>query len=512
MTIRFAFSFGYSQFRRVKRIWFCAALCCVILPIAVGAQVTFTGAHRSVNIGSQAVGSPSATVSLPFTIDAGTRVGSIAVLTTGIANKDFAQSTGSTCTAKTYSTATKCLVNLRFTPLVAGQRRGAVVFYSAATKTSTALATVPVFGVGTGPQVVFRPVAAQSKVGSRYISPQGVAVDVGGNVYVTDIGLQEVFKITPSGTQTTVGTGLGVPEDVAVDGAGNVYITDSQADAVFKVTPGGVQTTVGRGFSYPVGVALDGAGNVFVSDPFVPTVFKITPAGAQGMVGSGYNTPAGVAVDAAGNVYVADTFDMTVFKITPGGTQTMIGSGLISPSAVAVDAAGDVYITDSATDTVYEVTPNGIQSTVSSGFNVPNAVALDGPGNLYVADTFNQQVTKLDRVDAPSLQFEPTKINSTSKDSPKTVEVENIGNAALKFSALTYPPDFPMASGNNQCTSNTSLAAASTCALIIDFSPASPISSGSSRLLREAVKLTTNNLNAPKKVQQVIVTGKELGD
>ena len=509
MTVPFALSFRSPRFRSKQLSLFLIALACLLLPIATQAQVTFTGAHKSVNMGSQAVGSPSATTPLPFTIDAGTKVGSIAVLTTGIAGKDFAQATGSTCTATTYATATDCVVNVSFTPLATGLRRGAVVFYSGANKTSPALATVPVFGIGTGPQVVFGPGGAKSSVGSKFISPQGVAVDAAGNVYVTDIGLQEVFKITPGGTQTTVGSGLEVPEGVAVDGAGNVYITDSQVDAVFKVTPGGVQTTVGSGFDYPVGVAVDGAANVYVSDPFVDAVFKITPEGAQTMVGGGYNTPAGVAVDAAGNVYVADTFDATVFKVTPGGTQTMIGSGLISPAAVAVDAAGDVYITDSATDTVYEVTPAGTQSTVSSGLDVPNGVAADGPGNLYVADTFNEQVTKIDRSDAPSLHFDTTKINSTSTDSPKTVEVENIGNRSLQFSALTYPPDFPETSGDNECTSSTSLATAHDCALIIDFSPVTALGSKTSAVLKEAVKLTTDDLNVPKKLQQVVVTGKE---
>lgn len=276
------------------------------------------------------------------------------------------------------------------------------------------------------------------------------------------------------------------------------------------MTPGGVQTTVGSGFSYPAGVALDGAGDVFVSDPFVPTVFEITPAGKQTMVGSGYNTPAGVAVDATGNVYVADTFDRTVFKITPGGTQTMMGSGLISPAAVAVDAAGDVYITDSASDAVYEVTPSGIQSTVSTGFDVPNGVALDGFGNLYVAATFKELVTRIDRADAPAFEFAPTKINSTSQDSPKTVVIENIGNASLRFSVLTYPTDFPMASGDHQCTSSTSLLASGTCALMINFNPVTTLGAASSKLLQEAVKLTTNDLNASKKAQQVTVAGEEL--
>jgi sugar lactone lactonase YvrE len=497
-------------FSQLQRMHFHLVVMACLLSVPARAQVTFDGLQPSVNLGSQAVGSRSATVSLPFTIKGSTKVGNIAVLTTGIAGKDFALAAGSTCIATTYTTITNCMVNIDIKPLAAGLRRGAVVFYSGRSRTSTALATVPVFGVGTGPQVVFSPNAAESSLGSNLISPQGVAVDAAGNVYVADIGLQEVFKITPGGTQTTVGRGLEVPEGVALDGAGNLYIPDSQADAVFKVTPAGVETTVGKGFSYPVAVAVDGAGNVYVSDPFVPTVFRITPTGRQTMVGSGYNTPAGVAVDAAGNVYVADTFDATVFKITRGGTQTMIGSGLVSPASVAVDAAGDVYVTDSATNAVYEITPENVQSIVSSGLDVPNGIALDGSGNLFVADTFSGQLTKIDRADAPSLTFDPTKMGSTSKDSPKTVEVENIGNASLDFSSLTYPTDFPEASGENECTSNTSLTAAGICGLIIDFIPVTPLTSGSSKLLEEAVKLTTNDLNVPKKVQQVIVTGEEL--
>jgi len=82
-----------------------------------------------------------------------------------------------------------------------------------------------------------------------------------------------------------------------------------------------------------------------------------------------------------------------------------------------------------------------------------------------------------------------------------------VGNASLKFSALSYPPDFPMASGDNECTSSTSLPAAGTCVLIIDFSPVTAFSSGSSKLLKEAVKFTTN---LPKRVQQVSVAGEEL--
>jgi sugar lactone lactonase YvrE len=257
-------------------------------------------------------------------------------------------------------------------------------------------------------------------------------------------------------------------------------------------------------------VAVDGEGNVYVSDPFIDAVYRITPVGKQTTVGSGYSTPAGVAVDSAGNVYVADSYNAAVYKITPGGEQTTVGGSFITPAAVTVDAAGNVYITDAGSETVYEVSSSSEQTTVSSGLNVPNGVALDGSGNLYLANTFSKQVVKINRAHAPFLSFDTTKINSTSKDSPKTVEIENIGNATLQFSALTYPPDFPEdPSELNDCTSSTSLKAANTCSLTIDFSPVKWLGSKNSQVLKEAVKLTTDTPNLPNTLEQVTVTGTE---
>jgi large repetitive protein len=506
MMLSFAVSFG-PRLRRMQLSLLLLALTCLVLPVAVQAQVTFDG-RRSVNAGSEAVGSTSAVVSLPFTIEAGTKVGSIAVLTTGIAGMDFAPAKKSTCEAKTYTVATHCVVNLTFTPLASGMRMGAAVFYSRGHDAGPVLATVPVFGIGTGPQLVFGPGGAATSVGSKFVSPRGVAVDAAGNLYISDTDLQEVFKVTPTGTQTTVGSGLMVPQGLAVDGAGNVYIGDVQAGVVYKVTPGGVQTTVGSGFYMPMGVAVDGAGNVYVCDPWVDGCYQITPGGAQNSVGGGYNTPEGVAVDGADNVYVADPFNAAVFKITPDGTQTTVGS-FIAPQAVAVDAAGNVYVTDPGNDTITELAPSGVQTTVSSGLSVPDGLALDGSGNLYVANTFHKQVMKIQRADAPSLTFEPTKVGSTSKDSPKTVEVENIGNASLQFSSLTYATDFPEGTLNNDCTASTSLGTASTCALSIDFTPVKPLSNRNSRVLKEAVRLTTNTLNLPDTREIVVVAGKE---
>jgi hypothetical protein len=176
---------------------------------------------------------------------------------------------------------------------------------------------------------------------------------------------------------------------------------------------------------------------------------------------------------------------------------------------VAVDAAEDVYITDVGTNDLYEVTPSGVQTTVAQNLDIPSGIALDGPGNLYLVNTFSGRVLKIARTAAPTLSFESTKINTTSKDSPKIVEIENIGNEALKFSALSYPVDFPEDSLADNCTPSTALAAADSCTLAINFSPVTSLGSNSSAVLNETVKFTSNNLNAAHATEDVTLTGTE---
>lgn len=193
----------------------------------------------------------------------------------------------------------------------------------------------------------------------RLSGPRGVAVDVAGNVYVADTYHDAVRKITPLGQATTIagsglwgfsnGTGAAAtfdgPEGVAVDMGGNVYVADTSNHAIRKITPGGVVTTLaGNGnegfvngtgaaasFSHPSGVAVDSAGNVYVADSGNQVIRKITPTGvvttlagngSQGFAdGTGsvarFSYPNGVAVDSAGNVYVADFYNAVIRKIVP---------------------------------------------------------------------------------------------------------------------------------------------------------------------------------------------------
>src|SRR5258705_12654684 len=113
-----------------------------------------------------------------------------------------------------------------------------------------------------------------------------------------------------------------------------------------------------------------------------------------------------------------------------------MGSGFHQPYSVAVDGSGNVFVADDDNNAVKKILAAGGYTTVNtlgSGFHQPEGVAVDSSGNIFVADTFNNAVVKMEFSDPPRLSFASTAVGSTSSDSPQTVMLKNIGNAALTF-------------------------------------------------------------------------------
>ncbi len=246
---------------------------------------------------------------------------------------------------------------------------------------------------------------------ATFSSPEGVALDGQGNLYVVDRGNNLLRKIASDGTVSFVagsgtaafadGTGsaaqLNFPWKSAVDPQGNIILADRDNHRIRKITPAGVVTTIAG-----TGVAgfADGPGD-----------------------GAKFNQPLDVAVDAAGNIYVADNLNHRIRKIATDGTvNTLAGAGTIgsadgmgtaaqfrNPSGLDVDADGNIWVADRLNHKIRKITPEGVVTTMagtgttgyldgpaaSARFADPYGIAVSTDGSLIIADLNNNKIRKV---------------------------------------------------------------------------------------------------------------------
>jgi hypothetical protein len=240
-----------------------------------------------------------------------------------------------------------------------------------------------------------------------------IGTDAAGNIYVGDSQNSRVRKVTPTGVVTTfAGSGdfgfvdatgtaaqFASPQGVALDGEGYLYVADKNNYRIRKISPTGEVTTfagsgssayadgtgTGASFEEPTGVAVDEAGMIYVSD--AGRIRKITPDGVvttlagstaspaeKGDVdGTGatarFNQPVGLTTDELGNVYIADAGNSRIRRIDAAGNVTTIAGSGVATYADGLDT--------------------------KASFNYATGVAYGSNGALYVADWLDNRIRKL---------------------------------------------------------------------------------------------------------------------
>jgi sugar lactone lactonase YvrE len=321
--------------------------------------------------------------------------------------------------------------------------------------------------------ITFAPAGIGAKSAGLLISDNSPAPML--QVALSGTGAGGVLQVNPGNLKTIAGNGtaghsgdggpattaeLNTPDGIAFDTQGNLYIADISNNVIRKVdTLGNITTVAGnatQGFSGdggpataaelngPFGVVLDAAGNLYIMDALNARIRKVDTAGTittfagNGKFGfAGDGGPAtsatislvqGARFDTAGNLYVPQCGPAAVRKIDTSGTITTVaGNGtdgfsgdggpataaqLNCPSGVVIDNTGDLFIADYNNDRIREVNASGVITTIAgngtSGFsgdggpsltaevNIPNDVDLDSAGNLYIADSGNNRVRKID--------------------------------------------------------------------------------------------------------------------
>jgi sugar lactone lactonase YvrE len=127
---------------------------------------------------------------------------------------------------------------------------------------------------------------------ARFNNPTGLTVDATGIVYIADTNNHTIRRMTAAGVVTRLAGVAGSPgsndgpgeaarfnspQGIAVDRAGTIYVADTGNHTIRRITAGNVVTTVapcrecfGTGndgrFNTPEGIAVDSEGSLYVSD------------------------------------------------------------------------------------------------------------------------------------------------------------------------------------------------------------------------------------------------------
>jgi hypothetical protein len=293
----------------------------------------------------------------------------------------------------------------------------------------------------------------------------GIAVDGGGNAYVTGLtnstdfpttagafqtsfgGTYDAFvtKLNASGTALVYSTYLGgsgqtVGLRIAVDGSGNAYVTGWTIDTNFPTTAGAFQATLGGGEDAFV-TKLNASGTALVYSTYLG--------------GSGADLGAGIAVDGGGNAYVTSETESTNFPSTAGAFQTTLGgtgaqnafvtrlnasgtalvystylrgSGGDMGSGIAVDGSGNAYVTGSTQSSDFPTTAGAFQSYAGVGDAFIAKIGMPGfrlsaPQTALAGTTFTVTVTALDENGQQDTGYRGT-IHLTSSDGSAVLPAE----------------------------------------------------------------------------------------
>ncbi len=209
------------------------------------------------------------------------------------------------------------------------------------------------------------------------------------------------------------------PNGLAMDKAGHLYIADPGRRAVHKVSlkTGIHQVFPGPkegGFQSPVGIALGPKGRVFVSDSAAGRVLVLSQEGEfLGFLGKKgtFLRPTGIAWDPKnGRLLVVDTLACRILAFLPGGKQAGVfgrrGSGpgeFNFPTSLAVSRGGLVAVCDSMNFRIQILSPRmrpirsfGIPGRGPGNFACPKGVALDSENHIYVVDSMFDNVQIFD--------------------------------------------------------------------------------------------------------------------
>ncbi|MBC2839715.1 peptidyl-alpha-hydroxyglycine alpha-amidating lyase family protein [Robiginitalea sp. SC105] len=221
-----------------------------------------------------------------------------------------------------------------------------------------------------------------------FLMPHGLEVDPDNNIWITDVGLQQILKFNPDGElllaigeATVLGndsTHFALPTDVASARDGSFYVSDGYGNSRVVNYSGENTFLFEWGENGP-----DRESN-------------------RSKDKGGFNTPHGIDLDPSGNVYVADRENNRIQKFDAMGKFQTLWQNTSAHQlySVAFDPKNELlfaidYDSIAKSSTIFRF---DLDLNLQMQFNNPSAryhdIAVDDQGNLYLGDILENKIQK----------------------------------------------------------------------------------------------------------------------
>jgi DNA-binding beta-propeller fold protein YncE len=202
---------------------------------------------------------------------------------------------------------------------------------------------------------------------------RAVAVAADGTVHAADSATRDVFKIVDGQPVPLTQGKIGIPVDIAFDPSGDLFVSDLETQRVWRVPGAGGEPKEVARLAAPRGLFVDAAGRLWaVAASGEQPLVRIAADGTIEPVVKErvFEFPHDVVVADDGTAYVSDNYARAIWKVAADGTATkwVTGEPLKGPVGLSI-RAGKILVADPQAKTIWEADGEGKLTAVVPAAN-----------------------------------------------------------------------------------------------------------------------------------------------
>lgn len=249
------------------------------------------------------------------------------------------------------------------------------------------------------PNLVTEPSKVQVTTYAQLTAPDGITIDKAGNLFATNYGNSQVFKIDTEKNATSFMTNQPGAAGMTFDENGIMYLARYNASDVVRVSVDGtVLDTVATEILGPIAVELDNSGNLYINNNVGPHVSIVDKDGVQRVFAThGENNNSSLTLDDDGNVYLSLYDSGQLIKIS--STDRSVSNFTRLPRGIGfiTYSNGFLYATGVRDHKIYRIDLEGKSDVIAGNGKVGH---VDGTGDVA---QFNKPIGIIASADGKTL-------------------------------------------------------------------------------------------------------------